>query len=101
MSFQVSDKVVCVDDSPSTANNHWRGRDLPILKGEVYVIQAVWECVKPRGVVVCDLVGIASDTNPNGRPIGFRISRFRKLTEIQAENVAKRKAKAPKEAVKA
>ena len=84
--FQINDKVVCVD------NDGWYYDRLPVppQKGPVYVV----EYVVPQGTsgqrnterlgltrYCLMLVGVEGEWHP---------ARFRKLSDIQAENAAKR-----------
>ena len=89
MNFAISDKVVCVDDSPSIVSG------IKLLnKGQIYVISgfdptadnSCW----PIGTVSLYLVGIPMEIGPSGFYVGWASCRFRKLTHIQAENAAKR-----------
>ena len=84
MSFQVNDKVVCVDDG-------LRPGGLPsnLQKGATYTVRAT-ECCD--GVYVTGVVlerhwhSCGCKSNTAFRELPFRGSRFRKLTDIQAEN---------------
>lgn len=84
--FQINDKVVCVDDGDWTYDK-WPA--CPPIKGVVYVI----EYLVPQGTsgqpnnarlgptkYCLMLVGVEGEWHP---------ARFRKLSEIQAENAAK------------
>lgn len=87
--FQTNDKVVCVDDAPARGNNRHRGAPLPIEKGVVYVVRGM-ETLARTGTTVVYLVGIYFPKNRDGLEYGFEPNRFRKLSDIRAENAAKR-----------
>lgn len=81
MNFQVSDKVVLVDDQ------NWHdpipGMALPRL-GEVYVVRDVWVSNDDFQEVVVQLVGFPEYLTPILKiRRGFRAKRFRKLEEVQ------------------
>jgi hypothetical protein len=85
--FQINDKVVCLDDS------EWRydAPPLPPKKGGVYVV----EFVVPRGITGQRPASHLPPTNYCvmlvGMPDGaWHPERFRKLSEIQADNAARR-----------
>lgn len=89
--FQINDKVVCVDDTPARGKNPYRGASLPIKHGVIYVVRGM--ATSPaNGSVGLHLVGIHFPSNREGLEYGFMPERFRKLSEIQAENAAKRAA---------
>lgn len=91
--FEVGDKVVCVSDS-------WRpmahklsaeiGTCLP-TKGVVYVVRDV--LVSPMSGALCvRLVGVQLPICPHYKmECAFNSNRFRKLSDIQAENKERRK----------
>lgn len=90
VSFQISDKVVCVDDS-AQGIEPIRDYD-PIHKGIVYVVSDISEIL---GILGVQIVGAYAGTNPyTGKQHYWRASRFRKLSDVKAENAAKRKKKA-------
>lgn len=77
--FQVSDKVVCVDDSPGRSC-----REKHLVLGMIYVIEGF------------------NDKGPNdfglwltGQPKPWLATRFRKLSDIKAENALKNKQTEP------
>ena len=89
---QVSDKVVCVtlsrDQAPAATfdpSNYRNEGDAPVA-GRVYVIEAVL----PSGGV--RLVGRTSFCVRTGIEVGWGTICFRLLSEVQAENRAKRNA---------
>ncbi len=87
--FQINDKIVCVDDSPARGANRHRGAPLPIEKGKTYVVRGM--ATSPAtGNAVVYLVGISFPLNREGLEYGFQTIRFRKLSDIKAENAAKR-----------
>jgi hypothetical protein len=84
VSFNVSDKVVCVDASPWKCGGFLRGMTIPLVQGAVYVVRYYSE---RTGLY---LVGVTMPIHPwTGNEVGFIESRFRKLEEVQAENRAK------------
>lgn len=99
MSFQVSDKVVCVDDKGFPPHIIPNISHLPI-EGEVYVVRAVNHDPGSNNRPYVLLVGFTGSIEPrSGLEYGFAAYRFRKLSDVKAENAAIRKAKTPKEAV--
>lgn len=91
MTFRISDKVVCVDDSPfDNPHPDLNGITVPLVEGKTYVISRL----NDEGGVY--LAGIKMPRHPNtGTELGFWAHRFRKLTDIQAENAAKREELIP------
>ena len=79
----ISDKVVCVDDSNRYLALPWRPSPW-VKKGQVYVIRDVWED-SHTGVVVVQLVGFPEIRVEQCR-CGWHSARFRKLSDVQAEN---------------
>ena len=77
--FQINDKVVCVDDSVSCQT----GEKL-LCNGVVYVVDGTDGVPDKTGGDGIFLVGIRR------LPMGWRASRFRKLSDIKAENAVKR-----------
>lgn len=91
MSFQISDKVVCVDANfPPEASDRHSG--LPI-KGQVYVVRDCRVSII-NGEPIVYIVGIIGGLHPVGEEFGFWSWRFRKLSDVKAENSTKRKEKA-------
>lgn len=88
MNFQVSDKVVCVDDADQGHSEYWNNH---IKKGAIYVVRACWISENKR-LPICSLVGQPDAFTPSGKLCGWRIERFRKLSDLKAENAAKREA---------
>jgi hypothetical protein len=84
--FNVSDKLVCVDDSPN-ANT---GETVPLKKGAIYVVRGMDLDEDILGMVGVLLVGLTTGVRTcrdgTGGELGFAASRFRKLSEVQAEN---------------
>jgi hypothetical protein len=81
MSFNVSDKVVCVDDSPGR-----RTGSRKLVAGQVYVVRESVASARTRTPCV-RLVGIINMWCPHYRyELPFDARRFRKLEEVQAEN---------------
>lgn len=81
--FSISDKVVCVD-----AKNINRSREFSALpvEGQVYVIRGIDDSITAGIVPGVYLVGIIGSIWWDGSERPFRQRRFRKLTDIQAEN---------------
>lgn len=98
MTFRISDKVVCVDDSPAPERP---GRNPHTLKkGTVYTVcEVLPDIAIPSGIHLggfgVNVTGQKLGSHPTGIPYGFKASRFRKLTDIQAENAAKREELIP------
>lgn len=73
MNLQISDKLICVDDSPTIF------RTRPLKRGTVYVV---------RGIDTADGIRVVGITLPifrDGTEWAFRPSRFRRLADVQAE----------------
>ena len=79
MNFKISDKVVCVDNSAPKVD--W---DNVVTKGRVYVIRAAWLSSLGKPLVLT--VGDSDALNFHGLPMGWAASRFRLLSDVQAEN---------------
>lgn len=86
--FNVSDKVVCVDNGGGAFIRLPR----PDL-GATYVVRAIWETENSTHGWLIQLTGVDEVFNNYGERCGYRPSRFRKLTDIQAENAAKAEKK--------
>lgn len=84
MSFNISDKVICVDDH--APKDGWVGS--PVEQGVIYVVRDVWLTTYAPHRAIIQLVGFPEIKNKFGRRIGYRVARFRKLSEVQAENRA-------------
>lgn len=82
--FQVSDKVVCVDDSASSITG-----DRPLKKGVVYVVEATDGVPDKDGNEGIWPVGIRTLTPL----VGWSARRFRKLSEVKADNALKNAGK--------
>jgi hypothetical protein len=82
MNFQVSDKVVYVDDSPPKFPlHHWDcPNGIPVL-GQVYTVRGL--NIASDGLLGLKLVGLLCLMAKTGREVGFLASRFRKLEEVQ------------------
>ncbi len=83
--FNVSDKVVCVDDS-GYHQSHPDALPDPV-KDQVYVISEILAHVEP-GVMRVAIVGCENWNPDRTEWCGYRARRFRKLSEIQAANGA-------------
>lgn len=82
--FEINDKVVCVGSFSNAMNMI----DVP-AKGSVYVVRDVsgpW----PDGYLGLRLTGMISRINDEGMETWYCSSKFRKLSDIQAENAARR-----------
>lgn len=76
--FAISDKVICIEGS--NANNI-------LIKGQIYVINDIWKCNCRfcEGKIMVKVVGDAEEYY-EGIRVGWKVTRFRKLSEIQEEN---------------
>lgn len=85
--FNISDKVVCIDDSPP------RVTSLPnsLKKGMIYVVRGGREMVDGWGIF---LVGINGETIPGFGESGWCPHRFRKLDDIKEANRIRASAEA-------
>lgn len=94
MSFAVGDKVVCVDDSGCEgAHPRWYMPCGPVVRDGVYCVESIE--VDDWGVPGLVLVGVPIMwVYPGGRLglVGWKLWRFRKLEEIQAEAWERRAA---------
>lgn len=89
--FNISDKVVCVDDSEPWIG--WDSWNEPLKRGRVYVIREVRTEGAKYG---CLLVGIYGDVCPfTNEEFGFLQHRFRKLEDIKEENRKKQEEPQP------
>ena len=83
--FQINDKVVCVDarntGDPTLA--------MPLKEGVVYVVRGV-DTDFPDGAVGLFVVGACAGYWGRQGEVPFDSKRFRKLSDVQAENAAKR-----------
>lgn len=90
--FEVNEKVVCVDDKDQR-DEYSTPEEMDVEHGKVYVVR---EIESNFGEVGVRLVGMFAGWN---HPFGvreewsYRASRFRKLSDIQAENKTKRMEK--------
>jgi hypothetical protein len=80
-SFNVSDKVVCVDDVMTPLQLTWCSE--PIVAGRVYVVRESFQTPN-RGLHSVRLVGITLEKMPDGSEMGWDASRFRTLAEVRA-----------------
>jgi len=80
MSFKPNDKVVCIDDSPARTCPELR----PLSRGLIYCVEALDTRTPILGLI---LSGVPS-TEPH---IGWIADRFRKVSDVQAENREARK----------
>lgn len=85
--FEVGDKVVCVDDSPSRNTGH----PSPLNKGSLYVVERLF-IGREDGVVGLFLVSITSGLHDALGEVAFASMRFRKLSDMQKAAKARRKA---------
>lgn len=90
MNFQISDKVVCINDTPISQfdGSSRLGYSLPggmIKKGMIYVISGFTQS-RPAGT----FKGVAIVGKPvfrgSGPDLGWHPNRFRLISEIQEEN---------------
>lgn len=85
--FEVGDKVVCITESQGIDGRIYPGGKPQ--KGLLYVVGGIRTYPREVGLII---IGVPS-IGHNGRDCGWWGWRFRKLTDIQAENKAKRQAK--------
>lgn len=91
--FNISDKVVCVSDEFGDWMDYFES--VPRLGG-IYVIRGVRQSVADPGECVVHLVGLVGAFRPEyGVEQGFAAIRFRKLSEIKAENALKQSEPCP------
>lgn len=83
MSFQINDKVVCVDAAPS---RNCLFPSSALKKGSIYVVEGLDLEEDMQGDIGLHLVGVSSFLHPRGIWLGWNSRRFRKLSEVQAEN---------------
>lgn len=85
MNFQVSDKVVCVEEFTDPPEPNYANPELNV----VYVVREVrlfpYESILKEGSLL--LVGICGGFL-NGQEYSFWAKRFRKLSDLKAENAA-------------
>jgi hypothetical protein len=80
--FNISDKVVCVDDSCCVTC----GAKVSIIKNQVYVIND--RHINPlNGILLVNLTGVTLNCHETPYKRGFAASRFRKLEEVKAANL--------------
>lgn len=92
--MKISDKVVCVDDSPRP-DIEWKFPPSAwVVKGEVYTVSEV-VAVDDDGNLGLRLSGIFGGVEFRNPDIenAWREGRFRLLSEIQAENRSSKKVK--------
>ena len=80
--MNISDKVVCVDDSPG------RGLGKCLELGKVYVVEGVDPTPRVCGTVGLYLVGVPNRVAEDGDTIGWQHTRFRLLDELTAASAA-------------
>jgi hypothetical protein len=89
--FNINDKVVCVDDSlPEESDYQLPPPSSQVVKDQVYVVRGI---SKWRSALL--LVGIEGAL-VGKHEVGWRPSRFRLVSEVQAENRVAKKQKQPK-----
>lgn len=97
MNFQISDKVVCVDDKPKTFKIYPHLFSIPcgfVRAGEVYVVSGLSST--PKGVVTLILVGKpAIYIHAQWKDMGWGAHRFRRLEELKDEARASKKTVLP------
>jgi proteasome assembly chaperone (PAC2) family protein len=81
--FQINDKVVCVEKFIGSGNTTGGYGGLPQV-GTVYVIRSFSSQGGPR------LVGLCAGYWWDGEEASWVLHKFRKLSDIKAENAAKR-----------
>lgn len=89
--YNISDKLVCVDDSP-IRNNKTGNKRAPlghVKKGTIYVVETVFP-TEDDPFFSIGIVGKPIIWLPTGEFCGWSPLRFRKLEEIQEENREKK-----------
>lgn len=91
MNFQISDKVVCVDDKPGPFSHQYVYANGYVKKDEVYTVE---EVVIQYGRLINGgkghwdsllLVGKPSFNLKSGNIVGFSTRRFRRLQDLKNE----------------
>ncbi len=77
--MNISDKVVCVDDSPSCNDG-----SKPLELNKVYVIEGIDTTPRPSGPLGLFLVGVPNYLSKRGEVLGWKHARFRLLDELKA-----------------
>ena len=85
--MNISDKVVCVDDSPGR-NSKVKSLEL----GKVYVIEGVDPTPRSNGPLGLYLVGVPNYISPRGTVLGWVATRFRLLADLKAVSAAAKAA---------
>lgn len=80
--FYVGQKVVCVDDSPSSGHRAFH-INMPICRGTIYIIRWVGMC--PEGLPGVKLEGIKRLYTLPSPDSPFRSARFRPLEEKKSD----------------
>lgn len=70
--FSISDKVICIDDSPANKGNSFPGGY--VVKGDIYCVLGI------SGVDGLQIVG-KPVIHKSGLEVGWRFSRFRKVNK--------------------
>jgi hypothetical protein len=87
MSFKISDKVVCVDDSSQDNPTVVIKATDKVVRGAIYVVRGFDNNqTKEAGLL---LAGMFGGRWADGDESGWRASRFRKLDELKAESEAR------------
>jgi hypothetical protein len=86
--FEIGDKVVCVDDAVQSNPSALIDGDRVKL-GVLYVIRGFSSLGGPL------LVGLCGGFWSDGEEVSFKPSRFRKLSDMQAEARERRKERQP------
>lgn len=96
MSFQINDKVVCVDDSPLNHPELFEHEGGFVQKGIVYVVEGGdphrnfirnGKIIGTGGIYI---VGKPAFYKPWGTLVPWRASRFRKLADMKAESASRK-----------
>jgi hypothetical protein len=95
--FAVNDKVVCVDGKAPATSIQSHLFDLingPPIEGRIYCVAGMDEREFIQGVFPrVFLTGMGQVCRLNNMDYGFNPARFRKVSEVQAENRVKRAAR--------
>ncbi len=87
MNFNISDKVVCIDDTPGVRPYQYHYPNGFVKKGQVYCVESVLEYRFTEGVLLSlFIVGCPRFWKVTGANIPWAARRFRKLEDIKEEN---------------
>lgn len=79
MNFQISDKVVCVDDSLNSMATEFHNPNGHVVKGEIYVVTGLDDGENGEGLFL-----VGKPTMWRDIETSWRMARFRRLEDIKA-----------------